>query len=108
MNRPIIASGVEKRNDRVCVGIDGRDVGAFAPVAVEAGQSEVLEGRGPTVLCCNHMIRFVSHEKSFRKKAVFAMVSGSLSDLIAQSVGDLAHEADGRCCQARALMSAKR
>jgi hypothetical protein len=62
MNRPSIASRVEKLNDLACVGIHGGDVRAFPPVAVEAGQRKVLEGRGSTVLCGDHMIRFVGHD----------------------------------------------
>jgi len=86
MNRPSIASRVEKLNDLARLGIHRRDVRAFPPVAVEAGQRKVLDGRGSTVRGCDHMIRLVGHDESFGKKAVFAMVSGSVSELIAQIV----------------------
>jgi hypothetical protein len=86
VNRASVASRVEKRYDLACVGIHGGDVRAFAPVAVEAGQRKVFHGRRSTVLCCDHMIRLVCHDESFGKQAVFAMVSGSVADLIAKSV----------------------
>jgi hypothetical protein len=84
MDRPCIASRVEKRNNLARAGIHGGNVRAFPPIAVEACQSKVLDGSRPTVLCCNHMIRFVCHHESFWKKAIFAKISGSNSDLIAQ------------------------
>jgi hypothetical protein len=83
MDRPSIASWVEKLNDPACVGIHGGEVRSFPPVAVETGQRKVLDGREAAVLYCDHMIRLVCHDQSFGKQAVFAMVSGSVSDLIA-------------------------
>jgi len=61
-NQPIIAPWVEKLHNRAGVGINGGDVRAFPPVAVEAGQPQVLDGGGSTVLRCDDMIRFVCHD----------------------------------------------
>jgi hypothetical protein len=83
MNGPRISSRIEKRYDLTCVRIHRGNVGAFPPVAVETGQRKVLEGGGAPALCSDHMIGFVCHDESFREKAVFAMISGSVSDLIA-------------------------
>jgi hypothetical protein len=62
MNRPSIASRVEKLHNPARVGIHGGNVRAFPPVAVEAGQRKVLDGRGSTVLSCDDMIGFVGHD----------------------------------------------
>lgn len=86
MHQPNITPRVEKLNDLARVGIHGGNVRAFPPVAVETGEGKIFHDRGPTVLGGNHMIWFVRHQESFRKQAVFAMVFGSGSDLIAQNV----------------------
>jgi len=83
MERPRIASWIEKLNDFACDGIHGGNVRAFPPVAVEAGQRKVLNGSRPTVLSCNHMIRFMCYHEDFWQEAIFTKVSGSNSDLLA-------------------------
>ncbi len=56
----------------------------------------------------DNMIRLVKRYKDLWDKAILTPLAGPPAHQLAQAFRNLAHEAAGRCCHARALMSAKR
>src|SRR5438552_6915619 len=105
---PVISAWMKKLYDSARFRIDRGKIRPFMPIAVKASQGKVFRGGGPAMLDVNDVIGFVTRNISFGHETVFAPSFGTSVDESEQRLRDIAHDWAGRCCQARALMSAKR
>lgn len=78
---PTIPTGVVERDQCTIVWVARRDVRAFEAVASEAGEGQIVERGGPSMLLAYHMVRFMCGERGvFGNPAVFAATVCPLDD----------------------------
>ena len=104
---PPMNSRVEQWHDLATFRVHGGEVRSLAPIAVEAGQSQVGQFSMAAVLLGDDMVRFVwPHHGTVGDEAVLAAGIGAALQGHAQVRGDSwAADAGRLCCQALALMS---
>ena len=82
MIAPSVLAWVEKPDEAASGHITPGDVRALVPVAVEAGQCKIVDGRGTAMLTRHNVIDVKWQWRNGRRQmAVFATTFGSLPDL---------------------------